>query len=228
MRALIISDVHGNLPALKAVLDYTGNYDYLIFTGDIVDYGPFPCECVDFIMQKADYFVRGNHDNALAFNTDCKSMGSFREMAINTREWHNTLITRKQREFLANMPLTQDFELEGKSFHISHASPKGDLFEYLIKDDILKKINGINADFIIVGHTHFQYLKKLKDGRTILNPGSVGLARDGGKACFAIYEDGNVALHALDYDFQSTINAINNAPLNESVKKGLAEVIIRR
>ncbi len=226
MKALLISDIHGNLPALNAVLNFVGNYDYLIFTGDIVDYGPFPVECVDFIKSNANFYVRGNHDNALAFDVDCKSMGSFREFAIKTREWHKTLINEGQKQFLGQMPLTKDFELDGKKFRLAHASPKGDLFKYLVKDDVLNEIEGIDTDFIVVGHTHFQFIQTLEDGRTVVNPGSVGLARDGGSACFAIYENGKVKLHRIKYDFNRTIKALYKAPLPESVKKGLAEVIV--
>jgi len=225
MKALMISDIHGNLPALKAVLNFVGKFDVLIFTGDIVDYGPFPLECIDFIKENADYYVRGNHDNAIAYDADCQSMGSFREYSLKTREWHKSLIDDKRKKFLAGMPVRQNFILDGKKFLISHASPKGDMFKYLVKEEVLNEIEGINADVIVVGHTHFQYFKKLNNGQIILNPGSVGLARDGGNACFAIYESGEIKLFRISYDFNSTIAALEKAPLPDKVKIGLSKVL---
>ena len=58
MKALILSDIHANYPALQAVLNNAGNYDKLIFLGDVVDYGPNPKECLNFIKNNADYYVR--------------------------------------------------------------------------------------------------------------------------------------------------------------------------
>ncbi len=234
MKTLIISDIHANMPALQAVLDKDGNYDTLIFLGDVVDYGPNPKECVKFIRENADYYVRGNHDNALGYDVDCNCMGTFREYSIATRAWHKTLLDKDDINFLRNMPAIDTFQLENPedgyeetSFYLAHASPQGDMFKYLSQNEIVEELSGIVAQYILVGHTHVQYKKKL-DYEMIVNPGSVGLARDGGQACYAVYEDGEIRLKRIDYDVEKTISELMKAPLMQSVKDGLKKVLLHK
>jgi predicted phosphodiesterase len=232
MKALIVSDIHANYPALKAVLDTAGSYDKLIFLGDVVDYGPHPKECVNFIKNNADYYVRGNHDNALAFNTDCNSMGTFRAYSIATRKWHETILDERDKEFLRNMPLLRMAHLPGNpessdknTFFLAHASPQGDISKYLNEDEIINELDDIIAEYILVGHTHIQYKKKI-DFTLVVNPGSVGLSRDGGQACYATYEDGNILLHRIDYDVEKTVSDLMKAPIDSSSKNGLKKVFM--
>ncbi len=227
MKALIISDIHANLPALQAVLEKDGTYDKLIFLGDVVDYGPHPKECLKFIRENADYYVRGNHDNALSFDVDCNCMGTFREYSIATREWHKTLLDENDIKFLKNMPVIDKAHFDENTFLMAHASPQGDISKYLDEDEILNEldssISGI-AEYILVGHTHVQYKKK-SDYSLIINPGSVGLSRDGGEACYAVYEDGKILLNRIKYDVDTTINDLMKAPLMDKVKEGLKKVL---
>jgi len=69
MKILVISDVHANYEALKSTLALP--HDIALFAGDIVDYGPRPKECIETLKNVSFKMVRGNHDNAVAFNTDC-------------------------------------------------------------------------------------------------------------------------------------------------------------
>jgi predicted phosphodiesterase len=232
MKALIISDIHANYPALRAVLDKEGSYDKLIFLGDVVDYGPHPKECVTFIKNNADYYVRGNHDNALAFNTDCNSMGTFRTYSITTRKWHETLLDEDDKDFLRNMPLLSKAHLPGSragsdnnTFFLAHASPQGDISKYINEDEIINEVDDIIAEYILVGHTHIQYKKKI-DYTLVVNPGSIGLSRDGGQACYAIYENGNIILQRIDYDVEKTVSDLMKAPIANSCKEGLKKVFM--
>ncbi len=227
MKTLIISDIHANYPALKAVLDKEGNYDKLIFLGDVVDYGPNPKECLNFIKENADYYVRGNHDNALGFNVDCNCMGAFREYSIASREWHKTLLDENEIKFLRNMPVIEKAHFDSKSFLLAHASPQGDISKYLSGDEIVNELDNVIAEYILVGHTHIQYEKRL-DFNLIVNPGSVGLARDGGQACYAVYENGKIILNRIDYDVENTINDLMKSPLSTKVKEGLKKVLLHK
>jgi len=82
MKLLILSDIHGNLPALEAVLGAEPDFDAVAFCGDVVDYGPRPVECLRWVAEHARFRVRGNHDNALGFDADCRCMGSFRAASL--------------------------------------------------------------------------------------------------------------------------------------------------
>ncbi len=225
MKTLIISDIHANYQALEAVLKDVGRYDKIFFLGDVVDYGPNPKKCLNFVMNNADYSVRGNHDNALGYDTDCNSMNSFRKYSIQTRKWHKTLLNNNEIKFLRSMPKIEKLHLDNNSFLLTHASPDGDISKYLNQNEIGKELKEPYSDFVMVGHTHIQY--KTSVGQTlIVNPGSVGLARDGAQACYSVYENGTIFLYRIEYDVQKTISDLMQSPLPEEIKKGLINVLL--
>jgi putative phosphoesterase len=225
MKLLILSDIHGNWPALEAVLQAEADFDAVAFCGDVVDYGPCPVECIGWLRDHADHLVRGNHDNALAFDQDCRCMGSFREFSLATRAWHRTLVGEGDRQFLAKLPTLDWFEWGGRHFRMAHATPQGDLFEYLTLEQWGDRVRDLDADFVLLGHTHVQGMRTF--GRTtVVNPGSVGLARDrSGEACYAVYEAGQVTLKHIPYDVGQTLAVLRKAPLAEEVIDGLARVL---
>jgi putative phosphoesterase len=225
MKLLILSDVHGNWPALEAVLRAEGGWDAVAFCGDVVDYGPQPVECLRWLAGHADHLVRGNHDNALGFDLDCRCMGSFREYSLATRAWHRTLLSETDRLFLRQTPVVRCFGWEGRNFRMAHATPQGDLFEYLPMDQWEEHVRELDADYVLLGHTHVQGM--LTFGKTtVVNPGSVGLARDrAGDACYVVYEDGQVRLKRIPYDVARAVAALRRAPLPERVVDGLAAVL---
>jgi putative phosphoesterase len=225
MKLLILSDIHGNWPALEAVLRAEPDFDAVAFCGDVVDYGPSPVECIAWLREHADHLVRGNHDNALAFDLDCRCMGSFREYSLATRAWHRTLLGEADRAFLRGMPTLDWFEYGGKHFRMAHATPQGDLFEYLPMDQWGERVRGLDADFVLLGHTHVQGVRAFGK-TTVLNPGSVGLARDrGGEACYAVWAGGAVQLKRRSYEAERTVALLQQAPLAQSVIDGLADVL---
>ena len=225
-KLLILSDIHGNWPALQAVLDAEPHYDMAVFCGDVVDYGPFPVECLHWVREHCEHVVRGNHDNALAFDVDCRCKGSFREYSLATRAWHHTLLEESDREFLQKMPVIDWFEFDGRHFRMTHATPQGDMFEYLSADQWESRIAELDADFILLGHTHVQAQRNF--GRvTVVNPGSVGLARDKtGEACYAVYQSGVVTLKRIPYDVSLTVKALRQSPLPTSIAAGMEAVLV--
>jgi len=225
MKLLILSDIHGNWPALEAVLATEPEHEAVVFCGDVVDYGPQPVECLRWLAENADHIVRGNHDNALGYDVDCQCMGTFREYSVATRAWHRTLLNSTDREFLRRMLVQDWFEWQGRHFRMAHATPQGDMFEYLDMDQWGKQIAGLDSDFMLLGHTHVQGMRSF--GRlTVVNPGSVGLARDyRGEACYAVYENGAVQLKRCSYSVERTVAALRAAPLPEAVIEGLAQVL---
>ena len=225
MRLLILSDIHGNWPALTAVLAAEPEPGAVVFCGDVVDYGPQPVECLRWLMANAGYIVRGNHDNALGSDVDCQCMGTFREYSLATRDWHRTLLSQTERDFLRGMPALEWFEWQGKHFRMAHATPQGDLFEYLNMDRWGERVADLKEDFVLLGHTHVQGMRVF-DNVTVVNPGSVGLARDHrGKACYAVYEDGRMELKQLPYAVEGAAVALRAAPLSNRVIEGLVGVL---
>jgi putative phosphoesterase len=225
MKLLLLSDIHANWPALEAVLHAEPEWDTVAFCGDVVDYGPRPVECLRWVKENADHVVRGNHDNALGFDVDCRCMGSFRVYSLATRAWHHTLLSESEREFLRRMPAFVRFEWQGRRFLMSHATPGGDLFEYLPMDEWGERVADIDSDFVLLGHTHVPGIRSF-GAVTVVNPGSVGLARDrGGEACYAVFDGERLELKRVAYDVERTLAALRAAPLPEVVVDGLSAVL---
>ncbi len=225
MKLLIVSDIHGNWAALEAVLRAEPDCQAVAFCGDVVDYGPQPVECIRWLADRVEFLVRGNHDNALAFDQDCRCLGSFREFSLATRAWHRTLVGQPERHFLRGLPSLTWFEYQGRHFRMAHATPEGGLFEYLSMDAWGQHAAQWDADFVLLGHTHVQGMRRFGHV-TVVNPGSVGLARDSpGEACYAIYEHGAMQLRRCPYDIDRTVAALRSAPLPQAVVEGLAKVL---
>lgn len=227
MRILILSDIHANYVALKAVMEKEKEHDLLFFLGDIVDYGTQPGPCLDFVRQNADLAVRGNHDQALGFDADCGCRGDFRAMSLATRAWHRTLLSDRDRAYLRSLPVEARTVVNGRRFYLTHAAP-GAINRYLDRDELIEAVVGIDADVVLSGHTHIQWAEKV-NGRWIVNPGSVGLARDrGGRACYAVWEDGVGLLHCLPYPVEQSVAEMEKSPLDAEIKKALIDVLTKR
>jgi predicted phosphodiesterase len=170
MRIAIVSDLHANLAALESIRE---PYDLLFCLGDLVDYGPQPREAIHWVRERALRVVRGNHDHALAYKADCRCAPAMREASVSTRQWHATLLSPQDEEYLRGLPITEDIELAGAVFHLAHGSPMGDLYDYHITpeapDEVLREATkGIEADFILLGHTHLPMVRTI-GATTIIN-----------------------------------------------------------
>jgi predicted phosphodiesterase len=108
---------------------------------------------------------------------------------------------------------------------MAHATPQGDMFEYLAMAQWEERVKGLAEDFILLGHTHIQGMRSF-GMQTVVNPGSVGLARDGGEeACYAVYEGSEMLLKRVPYDVNHTLRDLRSAPLPTDVIEGLAAVL---
>ena len=121
MRALIISDVHGNLAALQSVIAEVGSnggFDQIWSLGDIVGYGPDPGACIDLIRQYDHIGVAGNHDLAAVGGI---GLESFNTLAADSLLWTTTQLDDDQLSYLRHLPL----RLETDGFTLAHGSPQG-------------------------------------------------------------------------------------------------------
>jgi putative phosphoesterase len=221
MKLLILSNIHGNLSALEAVLNAEPDFDAAAFAGDVVDYGPNPVECIRWLRDSAHYKVRGNHDNALAFNVDCQCLPITREFSTVTRAWHRSLVSENDLQFLRTIPTLDWFEWDGKHFRLAHGTPYGN-FEFLPMDRWEECIRGLDNDYVILGNSHVQGMKTFGK-TTVVNPGSVGLARDHpGKACYCVFDGREATLKHVPYDVERTVTVLRQAPLPTQVIEGLS------
>ncbi len=219
MRILIISDIHGNKEAIEAINE---DVDYVFFLGDVVNYGPDPHFAIDFIKTHGNYVVKGNHDQAVAYNANCKCSQSFRKIAEATKEFTIKTLPNEKMEYLRFLPVSEKIDLPGTDFFLVHALPSNPLYKYINPDDkeaLREEAEYIRTGIIFLGHTHFQWQRKI-GSTTFVSPGSVGMSKDTpGFANYAIWEDGNILLRKTSYDIDTTLSKVDKMPVASEIRE---------
>lgn len=238
MRYGIISDIHGNLEALQAVLQACRkqSVDGILCAGDIVGYGANPSECLAVLKEVEAICVAGNHDWAVAAKLNAIYFPSDGKEAIN---W-----TRGKLSF-EDIMLLSDLNLSCRNDDLVfvHSSPnQPEVFAYLADDQKAKMaFDAMEQSICFIGHTHVPqvYTKRGKsiintntfefevnpDYEYIINVGSVGQPRDGNPmASYCIYDSDAqmIELKRIQYDIQSAQRKIIEAGLPEFLSQRLS------
>jgi putative phosphoesterase len=224
LRALIISDLHANVEAVKAL---PSDVDQIWVLGDLVNYGPSPAELIEYVREKATFVVRGNHDNSAGSGEDPRCSDRFRAMARETGSFTQAVLNDEQKQYLGNLPLTITLAVDGAQVLMCHAVPADPLFQYRSEDSPLWLVDPVapSVNIELVGHTHMPFQRYIPP-RCIVNPGSVGQPKHGrAEACYAIWEDGRITLGSAPYDFEETIRKLGRLPLSQPVYEDLAFVL---
>lgn len=214
MRILVISDVHSNWVALQAIDE---QFDRCLFVGDLVDYGTDPRPCVEWVRQHADATVRGNHDHAVAQRVPATGTTGYRRLAAATRPLHWDRLEPRILKYLGRLPVTAHYRADNRNFLLVHATPRDPMDEYLTAnaDAWRQRLQGIAADFVLVGHSHVPFHLDL-GGVQVVNPGSVGQPRDGDpRASYAIIEDGQVSFHRASYDIDACLDQMRSTGIDD-------------
>jgi predicted phosphodiesterase len=228
MRYAIISDIHGNVEALQAVLDdiKKKSVDAIICLGDIVGYYPDPEKCVELIKKHAQHCVAGNHDYAAIGRIDT---GNFTYYAFAAMEWTKANISEETKQYLGTLPLT--YEKDGMFFtHSSPSNPQGWVYVFPDSEEaVFEAFNSLTYRLNFIGHTHWPSIMIQSEDRIMLhsehtikynaehyylvNVGSVGQPRDfDSRACYVIgdTEEQTISLVRVYYDFTITQRKIRN------------------
>jgi putative phosphoesterase len=224
VKVLIISDLHGNLEAIRAL---PSDFGQLWVLGDLVNYGPNPAEVIDFVREKAAMVVRGNHDHSVGFDEDPRCSQRFRAMAEETRRYTDSVLNDEHRRYLRNLPLKATVAAEGVRFLMCHAVPSDPLFEYRREESPLWLADEVGSaiNIELVGHTHIPF-RRFLETRSVVNPGSVGQPKHGrAEACYAIWEDGKLSLGSAAYDVEQTVEKLRRLSLSAAVFEDLAFVL---
>lgn len=215
MKAAVLSDIHGNLPALQAVLDDFPPIDVCICCGDVVGYYPDAEAVCNILKDQNTFLVRGNHD---AYVTG----GMFPKMEkANAYKvaWTRKNLSKKNLMWLASLPVEMIFFWDEVKIILRHASP-WDEETYLYPDS--KRLTDINLkkdEFLFLGHTHHPMWIKAGDGM-ILNPGSVGQPRDWNPlASYAIFDSTtkSVEIRRVQYNVSEYQNRLKELGWENSV-----------
>jgi putative phosphoesterase len=223
MRILLIADIHANWPALKALSE---PYDVCLFLGDLVDYGLEPTPCIDWVRRHAKYAIRGNHDHGVAQNVKVTGKNGFRYLTAITRPITQEKISHEDRRYLAGLPVSSMVTLHDTRYLLVHATPRDPLDEYALADADFwaRRLQGVDANVICVGHTHHSYVLEVGD-KLVINPGSVGQPRDGDpRASYAIIEDDRVEIKRVEYPIDETVRTVLASNLPEPAKGLLVDV----
>jgi protein phosphatase len=221
VRALIISDLHANLEAVKALPSDVGQIWVL---GDLVNCGPSPAEVIEYVREKATFVVRGNHDNFVGSGEDPRCSKRFRAMAQETGSFTQAVLNQEQKRYLLGLPLTTTLAADGAQVLMCHGVPADPLFQYRPEDSPLWLADPVAAtvNVELVGHTHVPFQRFIPP-RRIVNPGSVGQPKHGrAEACYAVWEDGKITLGSVAYDFEETISKLRRLRLSQPVYEDLA------
>ena len=227
MRLLVISDIHGNWPALQAIQEEA---DAVLCLGDTVSYGPFPRECVAWVRERARYAVRGNHDSALAFGIDSRAAGFKRHLAAATLTIHRALLRPDDVAWLRELPMEVSFRLDDYRLHAVHAAPRDPLFGYQLTPDLddetlKREVEDVRADLVLVGHTHLP-MSRGAWTKVVVNPGSVGQPLDGDpRVSYAIIQDGVAEIRRVDYDIEAAVAGVRGMGLADEIAAALIGIL---
>jgi len=220
LRYAIISDIHGNIQALEAVLGVIKHLgpDKILCLGDVVGYGAKPVECISLTRETCDVVLLGNHDAAA---TGRCSVDYFNPVARSAIEWTRDVLSDKDVEYLGSLPLLCSDE----GFTVTHAtySDPEDWGYIFSSFEAAVEFKAFDMSLLFYGHTHYPVVFSLGDEeidsqhvselfldgnrRYLINVGSVGQPRDGNPAaCFLVYDLQNkkIEYHRVPYDIEGS------------------------
>lgn len=225
----VISDIHSNLAALRAVLDDIEHRQIkeVFCLGDIVGYGPEPCQCLDLIIDRQIAGIMGNHDHAVFYEPTNFNTGAERASYWTRRTLENEPDPEKRSRrwsFLGRLPVS----IRMGRILMVHGSPRRPVNEYIFPDDIYTNSAKLLTIFekvdhlCFVGHTHvpgvflddpdFYGVDELdyvypvvKKEKAIINVGSVGQPRDQDiRASYVVVGEDKIEFVRVEYDIELT------------------------
>ncbi|MGG3562959.1 metallophosphoesterase family protein [Neobacillus rhizosphaerae] len=223
----VISDIHGNIPALESVLSDidSRNIKRIICLGDLVGKGPQSSMAIQIIQKHCERVIRGNWDDFFP-----------KPQEADTIKWHQNQLTKHQMDYLKDLPFSVEFMMSGKLVRMFHASPRS-VYERIQPWDSLERrlsmfentactenIEGKREpDVVCYGDIHNAYQQNIK-GKTLCNVGSVGNPLDLTQASYAILEGEynqtekgvfSIQLVRVPYDIELSIQLAREAAMPE-------------
>ncbi|MFO7538061.1 MAG: metallophosphoesterase family protein [Chloroflexota bacterium] len=218
----IFGDIHGNLPALEAVLaDIDGRrLPNLYCLGDLVGYGVWPNEVIETIRQRDIPTIMGNYDQGVGQDSDdCGCAYRTPEaQALGERSiaWSNAHTSADNKAYLRRLVDRIPLRLGDLNVLLVHGSPRR-INEYLYEDrpesSLERLLDLAAADVLVCGHTHLPYHRLLPSGRHVINAGSVGKPKDNNPdACYLVLtatgSDLDATFIRIPYDVERAAQAI--------------------
>jgi putative phosphoesterase len=199
----LLYDIHGNLPAVEAVLADASDAGEFLLGGDYATAGAWPRETVERLKEVENAtWIRGNADRWLADRHDAPP--PIDEIAARTAELLGD-------ELVAELVALPESTEVGDTLYC-HASPRSDMQSFGAEPGPLDRelLEGVGASRVAFGHTHVQFQRD-SGGTRLLNPGSVGMPWDGDhRAAYAAIDGDRVELRRVEYDWEASVAAVRD------------------
>ncbi len=213
MKIAALYDIHGNLPALDAVLAEVEAraVDTLVIGGDVIA-GPMPAACLDRLQQLAlpTYFIHGNHESEVLRYLDTGDPGGLSQSGDAVSRWVAGVLSAEQIAWIRTWPMTVTLRLAGLgNVLFCHANPQDDVTvftEQTPAERVREVLGSVSAEILVCGHTHMQFDRTVDQVR-ILNAGSVGLPF-GAVGAHWLLLDGDVEFMRSAYDYAQAADMI--------------------
>ena len=237
MKALILSDIHSNIYALEAVCAQEKDCDVIYCTGDLVDYGPYPKEVLDWVRDHDVQCTQGNHDGWVALQY--RQGNSLETVRPEEARWvhHNAgLLGESDIQYLEALPEALMLQLAGIQYGMTHLYrdydevPTLGAFEAFREESFWDHSNETYTR-LILGHTHRQGVRYFSNALLWLNPGSVSYRRSDDpdqRAHYATITDGAIALKQLTYDMKPLQRYVAGVSLKESEMRAARRFFVKR
>jgi protein phosphatase len=185
----IISDIHGNLEALKATISdiKKRGINKIYCLGDIIAKGTHSKECIDIIKKECEVVISGNCDYNFSKDFSNEELNQKDEIELKRIRWNKQKLTPEDISYLQSLPFCHEIYISGSLVRLFHATPMANNITVINLDSIETKYNMFLpsektisdkvADIVVYGHIHYPYLDKLYN-RTLINVGSVGNSFD--------------------------------------------------
>jgi predicted phosphodiesterase len=233
VKIAILSDIHSNLASWRAVLNdiKSQGIDRIICLGDVVGYGPNPCECINLVQKNCDVCLLGNHDQGALFDPEGFNVGAERAIFWTRDQLEYSDADQAQAdsrwEYLGELP--RKYQQDDMLF--VHGSPRNPLNEYVFPEDTynrtkMEKLFALVQKVSFQGHTHVPgvFTEDLRffspeeideqfeigDQKILVNVGSVGQPRDGDpRACYVTLDENLIRFHRVEYPVEETVEQIH-------------------
>lgn len=242
MRYALISDIHANLPALRAVLNDIAkrDIDAIYHLGDLTGYAPWPNETVEMLRERGIPGISGNYDSTVATgykHCGCRSENPEQEARAHlSYEWTRSHVSAETKEYLASLPFRMDLRplgghVAGPTITLVHGNQTLNtvyVTEDRTDDFLIKMATDLGArpsDAICFGHTHKPW-HRVVNGVNFINTGSVGRPKDGNwRACYVVLSakeaELKVEFRRVEYEVKEAVAATNAAGLPEEFAEAL-------
>jgi putative phosphoesterase len=236
IKIAVFSDVHGNLPALEAVLEdiERKGADQIYCLGDLVDFAPWNNEVIDRIRKQKIPCLMGNHDERIAFDLDILPLAKHSEEETAARtlaiRYTKEILTQTNKDYLSSLPRQIKLNF-GKTpiqnLLLVHGSVRSN-DEYIYEDhddaDLKQMLKSEQSEVMVMGHTHLPYIRKIhtvenpSPDLVLVNCGSVGRSKEDGRLatyCMLTFNKKEIVAEIIriEYEKEKTIMAIRNSEI---------------